>query len=98
MFNSNSLPVQSIEAPEKQQKIDVMMDNSADGSGQLVMKLSTWTDGLGWCVQKTMAVDADQLDELQRTLTVARHRMHWRRAEAGNPAEPAKVIQMPVLG
>ena len=42
-------------------------------------------------------IDADQIDELQRTLTVARHRMHWRRGEAGNPAEPAKVTRLPFV-
>lgn len=98
MFGNNSLNVQPVEVPELQQRIDVVLDNSPAGDGPLVIKLSTWTDGLGWCVQKTLQVDADQIDELQRTLTVARHRMNRKRGEAGLPVEGAKVIRLPLCG
>ena len=95
MFSNNSPAVRTEEAPERQQKIDVVMDASPTGDGPLVLKLSTWTDGLGWCVQKTLSVEADQIDELQRTLTVARHRMNRKRGEAGQSVEMAQVIRLP---
>ena len=98
MFSNNSLNVQPVEAPELQQKIDVVLDNSPAGDGPLTIKLSTWTDGLGWCVQKTLQVEADQIDELQRTLTMARHRMNRKRGEAGLPTQSAKVIRLPFVG
>lgn len=50
-----------------EQKVEVSLQDD-----QAVIKLSTWTDGLGWCTQKTMALDPEMVDELHRVLTAAR--------------------------
>ncbi|MET0647991.1 MAG: hypothetical protein ABW208_15345, partial [Pyrinomonadaceae bacterium] len=67
------------------------------GGECVALKYMTWTEGLGWCCQKTIRVGADQLDELHRALTAARHRNRRQRAEAGDPAAPAQVIQFPSI-
>lgn len=55
----------------EERKIDVAIDGS-----EAVIKLSNWVDGLGWCGQKTMRVDADMLEELHRVIAAARVRLH----------------------
>jgi hypothetical protein len=61
------------------------------------MQYSTWTDGLGWCSQKTIRLGIEHLDDLHRALTVARHRVNRKRAATGQATETAKVIQLPTL-
>lgn len=79
-----------------EQKIEVVIEQRG-GVERVALRQSTWTDGLGWCCQKTIHLDAEQLDDLQRALTVARHRLGRRRAEAGQPPQPAQVVQLPAL-
>ena len=50
-----------------ERRIDVSMD-----SGETEISLSTWTEGLGWCTQKTMKLDAELLDEPPRVVSAAR--------------------------
>lgn len=65
------------------------IDLSIQG-GEAVVCLSTWTDGLGWCTQKTMAIDAEMLDDLHRVIAAARIRL---RTDA--PAANSRVISFP---
>jgi hypothetical protein len=86
-------------APEpagRQQKVELTFEQHDDGE-QVALRYLTWTEGLGWCCQKTIRVEAEQLDELQRALTAARHRLKRKRAEAGEAQAPAQVIQFPSL-
>lgn len=85
-----------LEAAEPNKKIEVVFEEREDGDG-VSLKYMTWTDGLGWCCQKTISVEADQLDELHRAIMVARHRISRRRADAGLPAQTAQVIHLPSL-
>ena len=87
---------QTLQAPRESQKVEVVLE-PRDGSERIALRYSTWVDGLGWCTQKTIRLDADQLDDLQRSLVVARHRVRRARVEAGNPAAPAQIIQLPAL-
>lgn len=77
------LPVTSGE-----KKVDLSINE-----GEAVVSLSTWTDGLGWCTQKTMALDAEMLDELHRVIAAARIRLKSESSEAS-----AKVIGFPGIG
>ncbi len=86
----------SPERAGKQQKVEVDFEQQ-EGGACVALRYLTWTDGLGWCCQKTIRVGEEQLDELHRAITVARHRARRRRAEAGEPAAPAQVIQLPSL-
>jgi len=79
-----------------EQKVEVVLEG-AEGEERVALRYSTWTEGLGWCCQKTIRVEAEQLDDLHRSLTVARQRLNRRRAEAGEPHRPAQVIQLPSL-
>lgn len=79
---------------QPEQKVEVVFE---PGGERVALRYSTWTEGLGWCCQKTIRVDAEQLDELHRALTVARHRLGRRRADAGETPRPAQVIQLPSL-
>ena len=89
--------VQTLQSPSSEdRKVEVSIESGADGE-QVVLRYLTWTEGLGWCGQKTIRLDEGNLDELHRALTVARHRIGRRRAEAGQVSEPAKVIQLPTV-
>ncbi len=68
-----------------------------EGAERVALRQCTWTEGLGWCGQKTIRLDADQLDELHRALTAARHRIRRQRAEQGRAAEAPQVIKLPTL-
>jgi hypothetical protein len=82
---------------KQRQKVEVSFEQQENGGG-VALKYLTWTDGLGWCCQKTIRVEGEQLDELHRAITVARHRFHRQRAEAGEATTtPAQVIQLPSL-
>lgn len=48
---------------------------------QAVIKLSTWTEDLGWCGQKTLALDAAMLDDLHRVISAARLKLNRQKAE-----------------
>lgn len=90
----NTTAAQPLHPARPEQKVEVVFE--PDGE-RVVLRHLTWTDGLGWCCQKTIRVEADQLDELHRALTVARHRLGRRRADAGETPKPAQVIQLPSL-
>ena len=85
-----------LEAAGTQQKVEVTFEQQ-EGGECVALRYLTWTEGLGWCCQKTIRVGGEQLDELHRAVTVARHRYHRQRAEAGEPSAPAQVIQLPSL-
>ncbi|HEX8707716.1 MAG TPA: hypothetical protein VF723_05600 [Pyrinomonadaceae bacterium] len=74
-----------------------MLESSAEGAEQVVLRYLTWTDGLGWCGQKTIRLDGEQLDDLHRALAVARQRLNRQRAESGRAVETGNVIQLPTL-
>jgi hypothetical protein len=93
---SSNAAGRSLEAAGTQQKVEVTYEQH-EGGECVALRYLTWTDGLGWCCQKTIRVGGEQLDELHRAITVARHRHKRQRAEAGEPAAPAQVIQFPTL-
>lgn len=48
---------------------------------EAVLKLSTWTENLGWNCQKTMRVDAAMLDDLHRAISAARYKLNKRKSD-----------------
>ena len=96
MFSFNNAKVQNHPLPCEERKIEVAIEPCEDEMA-VVLRYSTWTDGLGWCDQKTIRIDSSELDELHRALSLARYRIARKRAEAGEVREPAKVIQLPTL-
>ena len=71
-------------------KIEVSLENN-----EAVLKLSTWTEDLGWCGQKTMRIEADMLDDLQRVIAAARYKLNQQKADK-NEFSAGKVLEFPV--
>ena len=92
----NQAATHVIRTPHADQKVEVVLEEGA-GTEEVAIRFSTWTEGLGWCGQKTIRLDASQLDELHHAVAVARQRLRRRRADEGQPTEPAQVIQLPAL-
>ena len=95
-MESKSAAAQPLRPARENRKIEVAFEQR-DGVECVALRYFTWTEGLGWCCQKTIRVEAEQLDELQRALTAARHRIRRHRAESGEAQTPAQVIQFPSL-
>ena len=62
---------------------------------QAVIKLSTWAEGLGWCGQKTMSLDAEMLDELHRVLSAARLKLKREEIENQEEIASSNILQFP---
>jgi len=74
-------------------KLDVTLSDD-----QAVIRLSTWTDDLGWCGQKTLSLDVDMLDDLHRVITAARLKLNRQKAEThGEETKASSVLQFPSL-
>jgi predicted DCC family thiol-disulfide oxidoreductase YuxK len=64
---------------------------------QAIIKLSTWTEDLGWCGQKTLMLDAEMLDDLHRIIASARYRLNKQKSETAEPTKAANVLEFPVF-
>lgn len=96
MRNNTNATVQVLHSDRVNERVEVIIEQHA-GEQCVVLRHCTWTDGLGWCAQKTIRLAGEQIDDLHRALTVARRRLNQRRAEAGQPVEPAQVIHLPTV-
>lgn len=93
MAHSNEKALQFVPVENGERRIDVSLN-----SDETVLKLSSWTDGLGWCVQKTMRIDADMLDDLHSSIE-ARIRIKNKIAEEGqHTVSKQKVLTFPIIG
>ncbi|MER3428240.1 MAG: hypothetical protein C4334_09085 [Pyrinomonas sp.] len=92
MNTSGNATLKIVPATGADQQIEVIID---EADGRVALRYSTWTDGLGWCAQKTIWLDGAQLDHLHRALTVARARL--RRVHGEEKAVPAKIIHLPII-
>lgn len=93
-MQSSSNVAHVLRSSRAEQKVEVVIEEQ-DGAECVALRYSTWVEGLGWCGQKTIRVDQEQLEDLHRAITIARHRLGRRRAETGQTTEPAQVIQLP---
>ena len=73
-----------------EKKVEVSLQDD-----QAVIRLSTWTEDLGWCGQKTLSLDAEMLDDLHRVITAARLKLNRQRAESPDEASNSTVLQFP---
>lgn len=60
-----------------------------------IIKLSTWTEDLGWCCQKTLPLDAEMLDELHRVIASARYKLKKQNAGVEETTEQINIISFP---
>ena len=83
----NFLPIFSDE-----KKIEVSLQDD-----QAVIKLSTWTENLGWCGQKTLSLDAEMLDDLHRVISAARIKLNRQKAEEEEQqsVDASRVLKFP---
>lgn len=70
-------------------KIDVSVSNDT-----AIIKLSTFTDGLGWTCQKTLCLDSALLDDLHRAISAARYRINSHKTE-NNIVSSSNIIEFP---
>ena len=96
MQGNHKQAVQLLDSPQDDERVEVLLEED-DGAERVVLRYSTWVEGLGWCGQKTIRLDSAHLDDLHRALMVARHRVNRKRAEAGQLAQTATVIQLPTI-
>lgn len=75
-----------------EKKIEVSLEDD-----KAVIKLSTWVESLGWCGQKTLAVDAEMLEDLHRAISSARYRLNQNKADNNETLEKTNVIAFPIV-
>ena len=96
MKSSNRAAAHIIPSGREEQQVEVIIEDR-EGANRVALRLSTWTEGLGWCCQKTIRLDGEQLDDLHHAISVARHRLNRQRVEDGQFRPAAQVIHLPVI-
>lgn len=88
----SNLAVKLLPIVTDEKKLEVSLTET-----QAIIKLSTWTEDLGWCCQKTLAVDADMLDDLHRVIASARYKLKSQNANAEVPetGAPVNILRFP---
>ena len=81
--------VELLPSVNEDKKIDVSVNNDI-----AVIKLSTFTEGLGWICQKTMCIDGNLLDDLHHAISAARYRINSHKAK-NDIVGSSKVIEFP---
>jgi len=94
--SSNRAAAHIIPSGREEQQVEVIIEDR-EGANRVALRLSTWTEGLGWCCQKTIRLDGEQLDDLHHAISVARHRLNRQRVEDGQFRPAAQVIHLPVI-
>lgn len=75
-----------------EKKIEVSLNDD-----QATIKLSTWTEDLGWCGQKTLTLDAAMLDDLHRVIASARYKLNKAKVESEELTKTTNVLEFPVF-
>lgn len=88
MHSNTAIQFLPVISDEKKVEVSLVDD-------QAVIRLSTWTDDLGWCAQKTMSLDAEMLDDLHRVITAARLKLNREKVENTGETKDSKILQFP---
>lgn len=75
-----------------EKKLEVSLNDD-----QATIKLSTWTEDLGWCGQKTLTLDAAMLDDLHRVIASARYKLNKVKAESEGITKTTNILEFPVF-
>ena len=86
----SSLAVKLLPIVSDEKKLEVSLDDN-----QAVIKLSTWTEDLGWCCQKTLSLDAAMLDDLHRVIAAARYKLKSKTVEVAETNQSTNILQFP---
>ena len=86
----SNLAVKFLPIVSDEKKLEVSLADN-----QAVIKLSTWTDDLGWCGQKTLLLNAEMLDDLHRVIASARYKLNSLKTENAEENKPSNVLEFP---
>jgi hypothetical protein len=86
----SNVAVKFLPVVSDEKKVEVSLQDN-----QAVIKLSTWTEDLGWLCQKTMSLDAEMLDELHHVIAAARIRLGNQKTENQEETNSSKVLKFP---
>ena len=75
-----------------EKRLDVGFEN-----GETVIQMSTFVDGLGWSIQKTIKLDETMLDDLHRVVTAARLKIKRDNSDESRSAEPSRILEFPAF-
>lgn len=67
MSFDQQIAIERFIAVTEDKKVEISVE-----ADQAVIRMSTYADGIGWFVQKTMTIDADMLDVLADQFAAAR--------------------------
>lgn len=73
-----------------EKKLEVSLNDD-----QAIIKLSTWTEDLGWCCQKTLSLDVEMLDDLHRVIASARYKLKSKKVAASESNGTTNILQFP---
>ena len=88
MNSDSAIKLSPIYSDDKKLEVSLKEDKAE-------IKLSTWTEALGWCGQKTLQIDSDMLNDLHRAIAAARYKVNKREIEE-TPIN-AKVLEFPTF-
>ncbi len=87
---STNLATKLLPVISDEKKLEVYLDND-----QAIIKLSTWTDDLGWCCQKTLSLDAEMLDDLHRVIASARYKLKSQNIVMSETDKSSNILKFP---
>ena len=73
-------PDQVAELENLPRKIDVQIENDADGAQRVVLRDLSYAEGIGWYAQKTVRLDSAHVDALLGALCCARQQISTERS------------------
>jgi hypothetical protein len=71
------------------------IETSLNEDNSIKLKLSTWTEDLGWTCQKTIDIEPEMLDDLHHAIAAMRLKVNRRKAEQGETVSEARVVEFP---
>ena len=88
---STNLATKLLPVISNEKKLEVSLKDD-----QAIIKLSTWTEDLGWCCQKTLSLNAEMLDDLHRVIASARYKLKSQNSEVSALTQaPTNVLKFP---
>jgi len=86
----SNLAIKLLPIISDEKKLEVSLNDN-----QAIIKLSTWTEDLGWCCQKTLSLDAEMLDDLHRVIASARYKLKSKNLETPEENQTSNVLRFP---
>jgi len=86
----SNLAIKLLPIISDEKKLEVSLNDN-----QAIIKLSTWTEDLGWCCQKTLSLDVEMLDDLHRVIASARYKLKSNNLETPEANQTANVLRFP---